>query len=173
MIHPRTRRRERGTAILITMIVVVALLGGGAVLVGLQLSSTRSSEITRSGMTALYCAEAGLNAARPIVANNYAGWNAALAAGTEPAWLNHPTPDHDLNLDGSAADFTITLKDNDDEGALPNDPNTDNDLQIWVISTCNMFPENKKQVSELVRFNVGGKCYQSQLGGCGGNGNSN
>ena len=56
------RRTERGTAILITMMIIVALLGGGAVLVGIQMASTRSTEITRSNMTALYCAEAGLNA---------------------------------------------------------------------------------------------------------------
>ena len=167
-----SRQRQRGTAILITMLVIVALLGGGAVLVGMQLQATRSTDVTRSGMTALYCAEAGLNAARPIVANNYAGWNAALAAGTEPLWLNHPTLNHDLDGNGTTADFTITLKDNDDETGV-NDPTIDNDLQIWIVSTCNLFPENKKQVSELVRFNVGGTCYQSQLGGCGGNSNGN
>jgi Tfp pilus assembly protein PilX len=170
----RTKReRERGTAILITLIVIVALLGGGAVLVGMQLTSTRSTEVSRSGMSALYCAEAGLNAARPIVANNYSGWNAALAAGTEPAWLAHPTLNHDLDGGDTDNHFTITLKDNEDEGSLANDPSVDNDLQVWIVSTCTMYPENKKQVSELVRFNIGGTCYESQLGGCGGNNNSN
>ena len=181
-----TRQRERGTAILITMIIVVALLSGGAVLLGMQLSSTRSTELTRSGMTALYCAEAGLAAARPIVATNYASWNAALcnppapagtgtcvvgSAAAEPSFLS--TLNHDLDGDG-VSDFVITLKDNDDEQSpLTQDYTHDNDLQVWIISTCTKFPETKKQVSELVRFNVGGTCYESQLGGCGGNGNQN
>jgi hypothetical protein len=140
------------------MVVVVALLGGGAVLVGMQLHSTKASGVSRSGMTSLYCAEAGLNAARPLVANatNYALWNAALATPTvEPTWLAHAVISHDLDSDGVTTDFTITLRDNDD-----GDGNTaiDNDLQIWIVSTCNMFAENKKQVSELVRVNIGGTC---------------
>jgi len=179
------RTRERGTAVLITMIVVVALLGGGAVLVGLQLTSTRSAELTRNGMTSLYCAEAGLNSAREIVANNYAGWNAAMcvppcvvgSTASEPGFLSGLNRD----LDGGVAspgspdaDFTITLVDNDDELLpLPNDRTKDNDLQVWVISTCIKYPDNPKQVSELIRFNIGGTCYDSQAGGCGGNGNAN
>lgn len=170
------RKQEQGTAILITMIVIVALLGGGAVLVGMQLHSTKSAGVSRSGMTALYCAEAGLNWARPLVANttNYPLWNAALAAGTEPAWLAHGAGvmSHDLDGDGTS-DFTIILKDNNDETTGTDNPGVDNDLQIWIVSTCTMFPDNQKQVSELVRFNMSGTCYQSQLGGCGGNNNAN
>jgi len=177
------RQRESGTAILITMIVVVALLGGGAVLVGMQLSSTRSTEIARSNMSALYCAEAGLNAARPIIANNYP-WDASLCnppapigTGTcnistpagllaaEPLFLAHPTNlDHDLDAD-TVRDYVITIKDNDDEAAngLANDLSKDNDLAVWVISTCTKFPENQKQVSELVRFNITGGCNCAQV----------
>lgn len=171
-----TRHSERGSAILVTLIIVVALLGGGALLLGMQLKATKSTDIARSGMTAMYCAEAGLTAARLIVANNYAGWNVALAAnisvpGTEPAFLTALS--RDIDGDGNN-DFTIVLRDNDDEQApLANDLNVDNDLQIWIVSTCTKFTDNRKQVSELVRFNVGGTCYQSQLGGCGGNGNAN
>jgi hypothetical protein len=173
------RRRERGTAILITMVIVVALLGGGAVLVGLQLASTRSTEITRSGMTALYCAEAGLNAARPLVANNYTSWNTSLCNGCVVGSAASELPfittgiNHDLDGDG-VNDFVITLKDNDDEfSPVPANASVDNDLQVWVISTCTKFPDNQKQVSELVRFNLSGTCYDKQLGGCGGNGNAN
>jgi type II secretory pathway pseudopilin PulG len=167
------RQSQRGTAILITLILIVALLGGGAVLLGMQLSSTRSAEITRSNVTAMNCAEAGVNAARRVVATNHTLWNAALAAGTQPAWLDSTAIDHDLDGDG-ADDFTVVLKDNDDEQApAPNNLLQDNDQQVWIVSTCTKFPENAKRVTELVRFNVGGKCYQSQLGGCGGNGNSN
>lgn len=177
------RRRERGTAILITMIIIVALLGGGAVLVGMQMSSSRGTEIAKSNMTALYCAEAGLNAVRSTVANNYALWNTSLGTGTEPLWLSDGAfisggtgPSHSIDpsvpLPGSN-DFTVILKDNDDEPGGVQNYAADNDLQIWIVVTCNKFQENQKQVSELIRFNIGGTCYNSQLGGCGGNGNSN
>ncbi len=173
------RRRERGSAILITMIIVVALLGGGAVLVGLQLSSTRSTEVTRNGMTSLYCAEAGLNAARALVSTTYNQWNTQLCNGCVVGSPASELPfitsgiNHDLDGDG-LSDFVITLKDNDDE-FTPIAPNlsVDNDLQVWVISTCTKYPDNQKQVSELVRFNLSGTCYDNQLGGCGGNGNAN
>lgn len=167
------RRRERGTALLITLILITTLLGGGAALVGLQMSSMRSTEVTRTNVTALSCAEAGVNAARKVVAANHTLWDAALAAGTQPTWLDGNAIDHDLDDDGQD-DFTVILEDNDDETApAANNPAKDNDLQVWIVATCTKYPENQKKVTELIRFNVGGNCYQSQLGGCGGNGNSN
>lgn len=164
------RGPETGSAMLVTMIVIAALLGGAAVLTSLQRSSTRSTGLLHQGMSALYCAEAGLATARAAVVNSYAQWNAALGQ-AEPAWL--AALDHDLDGDG-AADFVITLRDNDDE-ALPlaDDPTQDNDLSIFIVSSCIRDPEIPVQVSELVRYNGGGGCYQSQLGGCGGNGNAN
>jgi len=166
-----SRRPEQGSAILITLLIIMVLLAGGAVLVGMQMQSSRSTDLARNGLSSLYCAEAGLSAARPIVAANYAGWNASLGQPTEPGWL--AAIDHDIDDDGSA-DFIITLKDNDDEQSpLPNDLTLDNDLKVFIVATCTKYPDIPKQVSELVLFNGGGGCYQSQLGGCGGNGNNN
>lgn len=169
------RHPERGTAILITMIVTVALLGGGAVLVGMQMSSTRSTEVARSGMTALHCAEAGLNAARKPVNDAYTPdgtWGSSLGTGAEPAFVNSAAIDHDLDGDG-VNDFLITLEDNDDEIGFTASATIDNDLQIYIVSTCLKFPENKKQVRELIRFKVNQKYYNSQAGGIGGNNNVN
>jgi hypothetical protein len=163
------RNPERGSAMLMTMIIITALLAGGAVLTSVTTKSFRGAELTRTGMTSLYCAESGLAVARAAVMTNYGGWNAALAAGTEPAWL--ASVDHDIDNDGSN-DFRITLKDNDDETG-PNDPTVDNDLQVFVVSTCVKYSEVQTAVTELVRFNGGGNCYQAQLGGCGGNNNAN
>jgi hypothetical protein len=165
------RNPERGSAMMVTMIVVTSLLCGSSILVGMQLSSNRSNDLARTGTSALYCAEAGLVAARSVVASNYALWNSALASGTEPSWLSGIN--HDVDGDG-VADFTITLKDNDDElPPLTNDPTHDNDLKVFVVSTCTKYPDTPKQVMELVQYNGGGNCYQAQQGGCGGNGNSN
>ena len=166
---------------MLVLILIMALLAGGAVLFGLQVQATTNTDLTRHGMDSFYCAESGLSAARTLVANNYAQWNASLCAGTcvvgsdgsEPTWLHSPAVPHDLDGDG-VADFVITLKDNDDELApLADDPVHDNDLKVWIVSTCTKYPEIRKQVTELVRFNIGGACYESQLGGCGGNGNTN
>lgn len=170
MMAPKASRvPERGSAMMITMILVVALLAGGVVLVGMQLSSNRATDVTKSGMTALHCAEAGLSAARPLVAANYPLWAAALVAGTEPAFLS--AIDHDIDNDG-ANDFVITLIDNDDE--LPpaaNDRASDSDLRVFIASRCIKFPDTPKQVTELVFFNGGGQCYNSKQAGCGGNNN--
>ncbi|MGE3544187.1 MAG: hypothetical protein AB7L28_09645 [Kofleriaceae bacterium] len=155
------------------MLITSALLAGGAVLVSLQLLSTRSTGLVQSGTSALYCAEAGLSLARAAVAANYTNWNAALAAGTEPAWLSSSALSHDIDGDG-VSDFTLRLVDNDDE--LPpasNNTAQDNDMRVFVVSTCMKYPETPKAVSELIHFGGGGNCYQAQQGGCGGNNNSN
>ena len=156
---------------LVTMIIIAALLAGAAVLARMSMNSTRGSQATRTSISSLHCAEAGLVAARTAVMASYAQWNAALAAGTEPAWL--AAVPHDLDGD-AAADFRITLKDNDDETApIANDLTRDNDLTVFIVSTCIKYPEVQTTVAEMVRWNGGGNCYQSQLGGCGGNNNAN
>lgn len=172
----RTRRSlERGSALMTTMILIAILLSGGAMLVRLGVQSTRQVDLTVTSKSSLHCAEAGIAAARTVVANNYALWNASLCNGcaqdnpaSEPAWL--AAIDNDLNGDG-ARDFVITLVDNDDD--TPLDPLLDNDLQVFIVATCIQSGDARKQVQELVRFNGAGNCYQSQLGGCGGNSNAN
>lgn len=175
----RTRRREAGTAILITMLLSIALLGGGAVLVNLQLSSTRSAAVVSSRVKALTCADAGLATARTLVAANYAQWTAGLcnppsprgtgscvigSATAEPTWLRSPAVDHDLDDDGND-DFVLTLVDNDDESPS-NNLAGDNDLQVWVVSTCTRYPDTPVQVMELVRYTPAGTCYDNQKLGC-------
>ena len=177
------RHPERGSAMLVTLILIAALLAGAAVLVSMQVSSTRSSEVTRAGTSALYCAEVGLAAARPVVAANYTQWQAGGAANftlptatspTEPTWLASGIGVHDANGDAAGSDYIVYLVDNDDEqGSNAQDYLTDNDLRVFIVSRCLMYPENQKEVRELVQYSGGGKCYNAQQGGCGGNGNTN
>ncbi len=171
------RVKERGSAMLVTLIVIASLLAGAGVLVSMQLTATQASGLGKSGMTALYCAEAGLAEAHITVAANYGLWNTTLAAdptgSTQPAWLDDTAFSHDLDGDGFD-DFVITIKDNDDEIApAANDPTTDSDTKIFLVSTCIKYPDTPKQIVELVSLSGGGTCYKSQFGGCGGNGNSN
>jgi hypothetical protein len=153
---------------LVTLIVVAALLGGAAVLTSLHIMSTRNVGLTNSQTSALYCAEAGLSTVRATVAASYPLWNDAFASGTEPSWLL--AIDHDVDGD-SVGDFEIRLRDNADDTG--NDLTRDNDLMVFIVSTCTKYPDTPVEVTELVRSNGGGNCYQSQYGGCGGNANAN
>lgn len=173
------RKAQRGSAMLVTMLVTSSLIAGGAVLVSMQLASNRGSDLARSGLAATYCAEAGLTAARSVVSANYAKWGTALlscGAGpypcAEPAWLSVGIGSHALD-GGSGADFAVYLKDNDDEVTAANDRTIDNDRSVFVVSRCLKYTDTVKEVEELVRFSGGGTCYQAQQGGCGGNANGN
>ncbi len=162
---------------LVTLIIIGALLAGAGVLLSVQMASNRSADLTRTGMSALYCAEAGLAAARQVVAEHYMDWKAALCTTevcTEPAWMSDgidaktfPNA-HDLDGDGQA-DFTVWLRDNYDEFTT-NDPAVDTDLQVFLVSKCIKYPDTPKQVEELILFEGGVECYPWQLGGCSGGG---
>lgn len=174
------RTRQRGSAMLITMVIISSLLAGAAVLVSMQLVSNRSADITRSGLASTYCAEAGLSAARAAVAANYQQWNAELTACNatypcpEPAWLQAPGINHDVDGDG-APDYQLYIRDNDDE-QLPaiNDVKVDSDQRVFIVSLCTKYADTPKEVMELVEFSGGGTIYKTQLGNAGqGGGNTN
>lgn len=175
----RPRTPQRGSAMLVTLLVIAALLAGAAALVSLQVSSNRSTDLMRGAITAMYCAEAGASAARPVVSASYPQWAAALAASangdrTEPAFLSTGISSHDLDGD-AVADFEVWLEDNDDEvPPAPGNRAVDNDLQVFIVSRCLKYPDTPKAVRELVELpGTVAKCYQAQHGGCGGNGNNN
>jgi hypothetical protein len=150
--------RDRGSALLTTMLI------GGVMLMfvaGLMLyaSQQRSRAIASArGMTRLSCAEAGLQLARNFFGRNVPQWNTFLSnpstydpvaaswittAGLSPAnprssalQLAHPELFADLDGDGSP-DVYIYVRDNADE--LPpavNNPMRDNDLTVIVGAVC-------------------------------------
>lgn len=170
----RRRNPQRGSAMMVTMIIIGALLAGAAVLVSLQLASNRSTDLTRSGTSALYCAEAGLAAARPIVANSFAEWKATLITSaaeypsgvfSEPAWLGTAVIDHDLDtVGGPGVDFKVFIVDNDDEPTA-NDRAIDTDLSVFIVSQCLKYSDTPVEVRELVIYNGGTKPYDAQSGG--------
>lgn len=176
-----TRREiQRGSAMVVTMIIITALLGGAAVLVSLQLGSEKATELERSGLASLYCAEAGLRAAEPAVVANYSALVAHLcwsgnATSTDctgnTTGLDNTVFSHDIDGDG-VDDFRIILKDNDDE-TTTNDPSTDSDSSIFIVSTCTKYPDTPKQVMELIKYTPAGSCDPRQKGGCNNRGNNN
>ncbi len=166
------RTSQRGSAMLVTMIVVSALLAGAAVLVSMQLASSKSTDLERNGLASLYCAEAGMTLAQPVIIANYSQWAGSLCTTMpscpEPPWLTTGF-NHDLDGDG-ISDVTVYIKDNDDsDPSLAND--TDN--TIFIVSTCTKYPDTPKQVEELINYTPTPTCYAGQQGGCNGRGNSN
>jgi hypothetical protein len=159
----------------VTMIVICALLTGAGSLVSMQMTSTKSTELTASGDKALFCAESGLAAAMHVVAANYTQWSATLQGGgtTEPSWLSAGIGSHDIDGDGRD-DFTVYIKDNEDETPpAPNDPTRDNDLRVFVVARCISHPDAPREVEALVKISGGGTCYDKQLGGCSNENNAN
>jgi hypothetical protein len=139
------RRREQGSAMIIVLVAIAAMLTSAAVLVHMTRGTLNSVSVHRDGLTGLYCAEAGLSSVKPTVIANVGSWNSALGTGTEPAWLGPVS--HDVDGDGTS-DFTVTLRDNDDEAV--NDPSTDSDSAVFVVSTCTKYPDSPTQVTELI-----------------------
>ena len=161
------RDRQRGSAMLITMVLITALLAGAAVLISLQAASNRSTDLTRAGISALYCAEAGLTATRAIIATNQPIWNNSLGTGVEPAWLSGVN--HDVDGDGVGPDFTVTLEDNPDEPTPV--ATTDSDGRVFVVSKCLKYPDTPRTIKELVGFTQQSNYYNAQQGGGAGNNN--
>jgi hypothetical protein len=126
-------RRDRGgvTLLLILVLLAFAALVGALAVRGatgdLQMSATQ-----RAGRSSFYCAEAGLNAARPILAANYGQWNSIFATGVA-AGFTYPVTG-DLDADGNS-DYSVTISDNVDEFPT-NNPNVDSDLTAVITSTC-------------------------------------
>lgn len=172
------RNSQRGSAMLVTMILMAALLAGAAVLVSLQLSSNRSTELTRTGISALYCAEAGLQATRATVVANQSTWVTYLGqkdadgTGTEPAWLSSISHSVDSSTSNDP-DFKVWLEDNYDEQSGSDAPSADLDGKIYLVSRCLIYPDTPREVRELLSYTTITNCYNAQRGGCGGNGNMN
>lgn len=158
---------------LLVATILVALLAGGGVALYLQLQGTKSAGLVKAARTSLYCAEAGLAAARPIITRNQAGWDNVLDedSGNDPDW--YPITG-DADNDGTS-DFEVTIRDNDDE-RLPaaNDPTKDSDRRVFAVSRCTRNADVMREVSELLIVSSGRHVYRNQDGGGGfNNGNQN
>ncbi|HTE54930.1 MAG TPA: hypothetical protein VK698_28950 [Kofleriaceae bacterium] len=155
---------ERGAAMLLIATLLIALLAGGGVALYLQLQSTKSAGMVKAARTSLYCAEAGLAASRGIIALNYLTWPTALDASTsnDPPW--YPLVG-DIDGDG-VDDYEVRIRDNDDEvPPAPNDPERDNDRQVFAVAHCIKNTEVSREVVELLLVASSGHVYRNQSGG--------
>jgi hypothetical protein len=170
-----SRNRQRGAAMLVVMIVMAALMTAGGLAIYVSSSETRSTGYVSANRQAMFCAEAGLAAARATVTANYQSWDLAIDGddGNDPAWY----PIRGYLVDGGVGDFDyeVTIRDNDDEQApAANDPSKDSDLQVYMTSACLKYPDSPKTVTELIQYQGGGYTYRNQSGqGAGNTGNAN
>jgi type II secretory pathway pseudopilin PulG len=177
-----SRQGQRGSAMLVTMVIIAALLAGAAVLASMQVNSNRSTELTRNGLGSLYCAEHGLTAARQHVINGYGFWQAALAGNcadsdcatlVEPAFLSSTAFSHDVDGGTTSNDFAIYIRDNDDDATGPQILSADSDDTIFIVSRCTKYPDTPKQVEELIKYTPAMNPYCAQEAGANSRNNDN
>lgn len=170
----RKLNRQAGSTMVLVMVILVSLLAGAGITLYLQLQQTRGISLVKKKRYSLYCAEAGLAAARLPLGEAYALWPTLLDPGaTKPSW--YPLEgDLDDPPDGEM-DYRVAIMDNDDElPPLDNDPTVDNDLKVFLVSKCNKYPDAPRAVLELVTYEGGGALYRDQDcqgSGCTGNAN--
>ena len=164
------RPGEQGAAMLVVTTILVALLAGGGVALYVQLQSTRTAGLAKGARTSLYCAEAGLNAARSQMTNQQSLWPDLIDSDTsnDPSW--YPlTGDYDGD---GVNDYEVRLVDNDDE--VPSNTNLDSDGRHFLVSTCIQDNDFPRTVSELIEASNSGYNYRNVSGGGPGNtGNQN
>ncbi len=147
MKRARTSRQRGGVTLLLIMVLIVLAALVGALAVRGATGELRQAGSQRAARTGFYCAEAGLNFARPLVGANPADWNTILAGGSTawypPTSSTNPCPapataciSRDIDNDNKP-DFTVVIVDNFDElpPTAPN-PQRDNDLTVIMVSTC-------------------------------------
>jgi hypothetical protein len=167
---PRDRQRGGVTLLLVVVLIVLAALIGALAVRGSssELRMAGSQRLARSGF---YCAEAGLNYARPLIAANYLQWSAMLNYPNGPAitGLTYPiTADIDGDPNGGN-DFIVTIQDNYDE-PLPqaNNPYADNDLSVIIVSKCistTLVGGGERTLKEIITYTgQQGADYRNQAG---------
>jgi hypothetical protein len=126
-------RRERGGATLLLILVLLAFSAlVGALAVRGASGDLQMAASQRANRSSFYCAEAGLNAARPILASVYGQWNSIFATG-KATGITYPVTG-DLDGDGQI-DYSVTIADNIDEQPT-NNPLVDSDLAAIITSVC-------------------------------------
>ena len=157
------------------VLVLSALLAASAAVLYVQAAQSRGAGYVRSSRSALYCAEAGLNATRSLIIESYATWAAVLdPAIDDPAWYAGGRIRGDVDGDGDNDDWEVTVTDNDDEFPVP-DATHDNDLSVFITSRCLMELDQPRLIMELIRYRSkpqdyegkckGGQCANDRTGG--------
>ena len=151
--------RQRGGITLLLVMVLIVLAG----LVGVLAVRGASSDLQMAGSqrvsrTGFYCAEAGLNYARSLVAAHPADWNTVLSTGTSGGsapW--YPTGGITLDVDSDGSnDVAVVMTDNVDGD---NDFTRDNDLTVILTATCSSTTleanSAQRKLSQIITYSQG------------------
>jgi hypothetical protein len=164
----RQNDHQSGAAMVLVLTILAALLAGGAIALTLQRGSTQSSGLTASNRRSLYCAEAGLSAARQFVLVNTSNWDAMLddVVGTSSTYDNNPEGfpiEGDIDDDGEV-DYEVTVRDDDDDAVATTDVNG----RIFLVSKCIKWPAYESEVLELIDVSGAANVCTNRLqkGGC-------
>lgn len=180
MISNRNVNKQAGMAMVLVITILAALLAIGAIGLSLQLNSTKSTKLIKESRASLYCAEAGLAAARSLLVSNASSWNTILtetpnAVPAFPAWypISRSLDDDDgsgiIDDVGDSDDYEVTIADDGDD----NDPLTDINRTIVVTSTC-LNDSVPSTIIEVISLGAEGDAYRNQSGqGVGNTGNAN
>jgi Tfp pilus assembly protein PilX len=167
------RRRQHGgvTLLLIVVLILLAALVGALAVRG-SFSDLRLSGGQRVSRTSFYCAEAGLNALRPIIGANFSQWNAMLNGSVQGGQAN-PYTGSIVNGVGNGNDYKVWIVDNKDElPPIPDNQQQNSDLTVIMISVCTSAAYNGttsdmggRELHELVIYvGNGGTDYRAQAG---------
>jgi Tfp pilus assembly protein PilX len=169
----RWRRQRGGITLLLIMVLIVLSAMLGALAVRGSTNELRLAGSQRTNRAGFYCAEAGLNAARPIFATNVGQWNTIFAldptTGTMTLPGNVPYPiTGDIDGDGNP-DYQVKIRDNYDELPTQNKL-VDNDLaaimtSVCISSTLQTGSNNGRTLQAIVAYSGnGGTDYRYQAG---------
>lgn len=160
--------------------ILAALLGIAAIGLSLQLNSTKSTALVKDSRASLYCAEAGLAAARAALIQNRSDWNNVLDGSSIGTWYVLPPaiPPEEVGIVGDldgigplTADYSVVIRDDADGD---NNLDRDNNDTIIVTSTCLLYPTAPATVTEIISLMGRGQAYRNQSGqGSGNTGNAN
>jgi Tfp pilus assembly protein PilX len=151
----RLNRQKGGVTLLLIMVLIVLAALVGVLAVRGATSDLQMAGSQRVARTEFYCAEAGLNYARTLAANNPKDWAAILANGPFPTW--YPSvAGIALDVDGDTVnDVTVVMRDNVDETGAQ-DFTKDQDLTVILTATCtsSTIPTNSatRAISQLVTY---------------------
>jgi Tfp pilus assembly protein PilX len=167
--HGRRPRGQRGAALVVTMMVVIALLAAGALALYLQMADTHSAQYVTQKRGALYCAESGLAGARDYILANATSWPTMLDSDSTNDPVGYPV---EGDLDGdNVNDWHVVLRDDDDEFPT-NDPTVDTNGTVFMVATCLAYPDTPREILQMISVSGGGMNYRNQSGQGAGNTNN-
>jgi hypothetical protein len=161
-------RSQRGSTMVVVMVLLVALLSAGAVAVQIQSADTRTTGLVGAARRALFCAEAGLETHGQAIVDQKAAWN-DLLAGNPVAGVSYPFVG---SIDGSGTiDYEVRIRDNFDD----DDQLSDIDGKVFIVSRCLKYADTTpREIMQLISVKLEKSDYDAQLGGGGaGDGNMN